>query len=46
MADVFGVAEFVLEDLGASSTIKLQKIVFYTHAYRLDTTILFFEVVR
>ncbi|WP_296009593.1 Panacea domain-containing protein [uncultured Adlercreutzia sp.] len=38
MADLFDVAEFVLEDLGASSTMKLQKIVFYSHAYHLVRT--------
>lgn len=35
MANVFDVAEFILDDLGFSSTMKLQKIVFYSHAYHL-----------
>lgn len=35
MASVFDVAEFVLDDLGASSTMKLQKIIFYSHAHHL-----------
>lgn len=29
------VAEFILDQLGASSTMKLQKLVFYSHAYHL-----------
>ena len=35
MANVFDVADFILDDLGSSSTMKLQKIVFYSHAYHL-----------
>lgn len=35
MADVITVAEYVLKQLGSSSTMKLQKIVYYSQAYHL-----------
>ena len=35
MANIFDVAEFILNDLDTSSTMKLQKIIFYSHAYHL-----------
>lgn len=35
MATVFDVAEFILEQLGFVSTMKLQKLVFYSQAYSL-----------
>lgn len=35
MADVLDVAKYALDKLGYVSTMKLQKIVFYSHAYHL-----------
>ena len=35
MANVIAVAEHVLKRLGSSSTMKLQKIVYYSQAYHL-----------
>ncbi len=38
MASVFDVAEYILSDLGYVSTMKLQKLAFYSQAYSLALT--------
>lgn len=37
MVSVFDVAEYVLSEVGYVSTMKLQKLVFYSQAYSLVT---------